>query len=41
MDKQLSKEEIIRQVYEVYATTENESVATIMASTIDFINGVK
>lgn len=41
MDKQISKEEIIRQLYEVFATTESESVATIMADAIDFINGVK
>lgn len=40
MDK-LSKEEIIRQLYEVFSTTESEAVATIMANAIDFVNGVR
>ena len=34
----LTREEIIRQLHEVYANTENVAVATIMANTIDFIN---
>lgn len=40
MDK-LTKEEIIRQLYAVFSTTESEEVATIMANAIDFINGVR